>query len=82
MRTSADSLGSEVQPHTVHPDLMPADISGTNVLMESPDGERRFAFQQGPIFSNLVLADEINRATPKTQAALLSMQDRTCTVAG
>ncbi len=83
VRTLADSLDLKFNRIQFTPDLMPADITGTNVLMESPDGERRFAFQQGPIFSNLVLADEINRATPKTQAALLeSMQDRTCTVAG
>jgi MoxR-like ATPase len=63
------------------PDLMPADITGTNVLMEE-HGRRQFVFQAGPIFANLVLADEINRATPKTQSALLeSMQEGSCTVA-
>src|SRR5215510_10654584 len=53
------------------PDLMPADILGTNLVMEAPSGRREFEFQKGPIFANLILADEINRATPKTQSALL-----------
>jgi MoxR-like ATPase len=62
------------------PDLMPADITGTEIMEESPDGRRGFRFQHGPIFANLVLADEINRATPKTQSALLeAMQERTVT---
>jgi MoxR-like ATPase len=62
------------------PDLMPADIVGTNVIGEA-DGHREFRYQAGPIFANLVLADEINRATPKTQSALLeAMQERTVTV--
>lgn len=59
------------------PDLMPSDITGTTVLEETPDGKRQFRFVQGPIFSNIVLADEINRTPPKTQAALLqAMQER------
>jgi MoxR-like ATPase len=59
------------------PDLMPSDITGTTVLDESPEGKRQFRFVQGPIFSNIVLADEINRTPPKTQAALLqAMQER------
>src|SRR5512145_2062199 len=53
------------------PDLMPADIIGTNIITETPDGKRVFTFQSGPIFAQIVLADEINRATPKTQSALL-----------
>src|SRR5437879_8201270 len=62
------------------PDLMPADIVGTNVIGET-DGRREFRYQAGPLFANLVLADEINRATPKTQSALLeAMQERTVTV--
>ena len=62
------------------PDLMPADIVGTNVISEQ-DGRREFRYQAGPLFANLVLADEINRATPKTQSALLeAMQERTITV--
>lgn len=65
------------------PDLMPADIVGTQVLEEDETGQRRFTFQPGPVFANLVLADEINRATPKSQSALLeAMQERTVTVAG
>ncbi len=64
------------------PDLMPADILGTNVLVETPHGGRTFEFQRGPIFANILLADEINRATPKTQSALLeAMQEQTVTVA-
>ena len=63
------------------PDLMPADITGTNVLVESADGRRGFRFEPGPIFAHLVLADEINRATPKTQSALLeAMQERQVSV--
>ena len=64
------------------PDLMPADIVGTDILEETEDGRRGFRFQSGPVFTNLLLADEINRATPKTQSALLeAMQERTVTVA-
>jgi MoxR-like ATPase len=64
------------------PDLMPADIVGTDILEEAEDGRREFRFQAGPVFTNLLLADEINRATPKTQSALLeAMQERTVTVA-
>ena len=64
------------------PDLMPADITGTEIMEETAGGRRDFRFQQGPIFANLVLADEINRATPKTQSALLeAMQEQTVTVA-
>lgn len=65
------------------PDLMPADITGTNILNEDPSGRKVFDFQPGPIFANIVLADEINRATPKTQSALLeAMQERSVTVVG
>jgi MoxR-like ATPase len=65
------------------PDLMPADIVGTQVLKEDEGGHRSFEYQSGPVFTNLLLADEINRATPKTQAALLeAMQERHVTVAG
>jgi MoxR-like ATPase len=64
------------------PDLMPADVMGTNVVSEDAGGGRHFSFQPGPIFANLVLADEINRATPKTQSALLeAMQEQTVTIA-
>lgn len=65
------------------PDLMPADIVGTQVLEEDESGHRQFQYRAGPVFTNLLLADEINRATPKTQAALLeAMQERHVTVAG
>jgi MoxR-like ATPase len=65
------------------PDLMPADVIGTNIIREDSAGRRVFEFQPGPIFTNLLLADEINRATPKTQSALLeAMQERQVTVAG
>lgn len=82
VRTLGDSLDLSFSRIQFTPDLMPADITGTNILVESEGGGRQFVFQPGPIFSNLVLADEINRATPKTQAALLeAMQDKTCTIA-
>jgi MoxR-like ATPase len=65
------------------PDLMPADITGTNVLTDDPSGKRIFDFQRGPLFAHIVLADEINRATPKTQSALLeAMQEQSVTVGG
>lgn len=65
------------------PDLMPADIIGTNVVMQDADGRRYFQFQRGPIFTQILLADEINRATPKTQSALLeAMQERTVSAPG
>jgi MoxR-like ATPase len=65
------------------PDLMPADIIGTNVLIQDDESHRTVRFQHGPVFANIVLADEINRATPKTQSALLeAMQERTVTAAG
>ena len=65
------------------PDMMPADVTGTNVLATDESGTRRFEFRRGPIFANLLLADEINRATPKTQSALLeAMQERSVTVGG
>ncbi len=65
------------------PDLMPADILGTNIVMETPGGRREFQFQKGPIFAHLILADEINRATPKTQSAMLeAMQEKSVTAGG
>jgi MoxR-like ATPase len=65
------------------PDLMPADITGTNVLTDDPAGRKIFEFQRGPVFAHVVLADEINRATPKTQSALLeAMQEGSVTVGG
>lgn len=65
------------------PDLMPADVTGTNIIVKGDDGNSKFEFQPGPIFSNIILADEINRATPKTQSALLeAMQEHKVTVMG
>ena len=65
------------------PDLMPADVTGTNIIVKGDDGNTEFQFQPGPVFSNIILADEINRATPKTQSALLeAMQEHTVTVMG
>ena len=65
------------------PDLMPADVTGTNIIVKDESGNSKFQFQPGPIFSNIILADEINRATPKTQSALLeAMQEHTVTVMG
>ena len=65
------------------PDLMPADVTGTNIIVKDEKGNSDFSFQPGPIFSNIILADEINRATPKTQSALLeAMQEHAVTVMG
>jgi len=83
VRTLADALSLDFNRIQFTPDLMPADIIGTNIVMEAPDGQRMFQFQRGPIFSQIVLADEINRATPKTQSALLeAMQEHSVTVGG
>jgi len=83
VRTLADALRLEFSRIQFTPDLMPADLIGTNIVLEAPDGSRKFEFQRGPVFANIVLADEINRATPKTQSALLeAMQERSVTVAG
>jgi MoxR-like ATPase len=81
VRTIADVIDCTFNRIQFTPDLMPADITGTNILVEE-GGERVFKFQSGPIFANLVLADEINRATPKTQSSLLeAMQEHQVTVA-
>jgi MoxR-like ATPase len=83
VRTISEALNLQFNRVQFTPDLMPADISGTNIVMEDPAGGRVFRFQAGPIFANIVLADEINRATPKTQSALLeAMQEHSVTVAG
>src|SRR5579875_2161628 len=83
VRTLADALQMKFSRIQFTPDLMPADLIGTNVVLESPEGGRKFEFQAGPVFANLVLADEINRATPKTQSALLeAMQEKSVTVGG
>jgi MoxR-like ATPase len=82
VRTLGEVLELQFSRIQFTPDLMPADITGTNILLEDQEGGRQFAFQPGPIFANLILADEINRATPKTQSALLEgMAERTVTVA-
>ena len=81
VRSLADALHLRFSRIQFTPDLMPADIVGTNMISENDRGERYFDFQKGPIFANLVLADEINRATPKTQSALLeAMQEQSVTV--
>jgi MoxR-like ATPase len=84
IRTLSEALSLNFSRIQFTPDLMPADIVGTNIIMEDPaTGTRQFKFQQGPIFAQIVLADEINRATPKTQSALLeAMQEHSVTVAG
>jgi MoxR-like ATPase len=83
IRTLSDVLDLKFSRIQFTPDLMPADIVGTDILEETEEGKREFRFQAGPIFANLVLADEINRATPKTQSAMLeAMQEKTVTVAG
>ena len=82
VRTMADVIDCEFSRIQFTPDLMPADIVGTTMISEDDAGHKAFRFESGPIFANLVLADEINRATPKTQSALLeAMQERTVTVA-
>ena len=82
VRTFADVCALEYNRIQFTPDLMPADVTGTNVFIEARH-ESRFEFQPGPVFTNVLLADEINRATPKTQSALLeAMQERAVTVAG
>ena len=82
IRTLSDALHLKFARIQFTPDLMPADITGTTVVVESDEG-RAFEFRQGPLFAQMVLADEINRATPKTQSALLeAMQERSVTVGG
>lgn len=83
VRTLSQSVDLSFSRIQFTPDMMPADVTGTNVLAAADSGERAFEFRRGPIFANLVLADEINRATPKTQSALLeAMQERSVTVGG
>ena len=83
VRTLASCLDLVFSRIQFTPDLMPSDVTGTNVLVTAPDGTRHFAVHKGPIFGQVVLADEINRATPKTQSALLeAMQEHACTIAG
>ncbi len=83
VRTLSEALDLSFNRIQFTPDLMPADILGTNLVVENPDGRRAFQFQQGPIFAHIVLADEINRATPKTQSAMLeAMQEKSVTAGG
>ncbi len=81
VRTLSETLGLHFSRIQFTPDLMPSDILGTTVLIEADDGSKTFRFERGPIFANIVLADEINRATPKTQSAMLeAMQERSVTI--
>ncbi|MDB6023008.1 MAG: MoxR-like ATPase [Pedosphaera sp.] len=83
VRTLSEVLDLSFNRIQFTPDLMPADILGTNMVMETADGRREFEFQRGPIFAHLLLADEINRATPKTQSAMLeAMQEKSVTAGG
>ena len=83
VRTLSEVLDLSFNRLQFTPDLMPADILGTNMVMETADGRREFEFQRGPIFAHLILADEINRATPKTQSAMLeAMQEKSVTAGG
>ena len=82
VRTLAQTLDLDFSRIQFTPDLMPSDILGTNMIVEDQSGHREFQFQQGPIFTQILLADEINRATPKTQSALLeAMQERSVSIA-
>src|SRR5271165_82951 len=83
VRTLSEVLELSFSRIQFTPDLMPADILGTNIVMETAGGRRGFEFQRGPIFAHLILADEINRATPKTQSAMLeAMQEKSVTAGG
>ena len=83
VRTLGEAVNLQFQRIQFTPDLMPADIVGTNIIHEDEHGRRTFQFRAGPVFANLLLADEINRATPKTQSALLeAMQEAHVTVGG
>ena len=83
LRTLAEAIALKFHRIQFTPDLMPADLIGTQVIAEGENGRKIFEFQKGPIFANVLLADEINRATPKTQSALLeAMQEHSVTVAG
>ena len=83
VKTLAESLDLSFSRIQFTPDLMPSDIIGTNLIVEDPEGSKHFQFHPGPIFANLLLADEVNRATPKTQSALLEgMQEQRVTAGG
>ncbi|HOL39213.1 MAG: MoxR family ATPase [Dictyoglomaceae bacterium] len=83
VKTLSEIIGLKFSRVQFTPDLMPADITGTNIILEDEEGRKHFKFQEGPIFANIILADEINRATPKTQSALLeAMQEGNVTSGG
>ena len=83
VKTIASCLDLKFSRIQFTPDLMPSDVTGTNILISGADGSRHFSLHKGPIFGQVILADEINRATPKTQSALLeAMQEHACTIAG
>jgi MoxR-like ATPase len=82
IKTLAEGLELSFSRIQFTPDLMPADIIGTNIIVEDADGRKHFQFQSGPIFAHILLADEINRATPKTQSALLEGMQESCVTVG
>ena len=82
IKTLAEGLELSFSRIQFTPDLMPADISGTNIILEDAEGRKHFQFQPGPIFGHILLADEINRATPKTQSALLEGMQESCVTVG
>src|SRR5437016_8159200 len=82
IKTLAEGLELSFSRVQFTPDLMPADIIGTNIIVEDGDGRKHFQFQQGPIFAHILLSDEINRATPKTQSALLEGMQESCVTVG
>ena len=83
VRTIASALELKFSRIQFTPDLMPSDVTGTNILVTAADGSRHFSLHKGPVFGQIILADEINRATPKTQSSLLeAMQEHACTIAG
>jgi MoxR-like ATPase len=83
VQTLAHSIGGKFSRIQFTPDLMPSDITGTDIIVEKESGRKSYEFKEGPVFGNIVLADEINRATPKTQSALLqAMQEKVVTVGG
>lgn len=83
VRTLAQAIDCQFNRVQFTPDMMPSDIVGTNMIVEDERGNKSFEFQKGPVFTNILLADEINRATPKTQSALLeAMQEKSVTVGG
>ena len=83
VRSIADALGLSFQRIQFTSDLMPSDITGTEVLEENENGRRQFVFKEGPVFTNILLADEVNRAGPKTQSALLeAMEEQQVSILG